>query len=275
MTVTRLAADRFYVLSAAVAQMHDLSLLRNAVRPGEKVTITDITEAYGTLVLAGPKSRDVLAQCTKADISNPGLKWLNGREIEVAGVAARVLRVGYVGELGYELHAPMAGLPAIFDALRGAGKPHGLKLFGTYAMNALRIEKAYRGMGAELTNEVSMIEADMERFVDVSKADFIGKAATLSSKQQGPRLSLVYMSVDAKDADCLGAETVYQGGKPVGITTSGGFGYATGKSLAFAYVDPALTAPGTRFEVDILGERRGARIEAEAVYDPQNVRLRG
>lgn len=275
MTVTRLSPDRFYVLSAAVAQMHDLSLLRNAIRPGERVTITDLTEAYGTLVLAGPRSRDVLSQIAKADVSNAGLKWLNGREMEVAGVTTRVLRVGYVGELGYELHAPMAGLPAIYDALMAAGKPHGLKLFGTYAMNALRIEKAYRGMGAELTNEISMIEADMERFVDFSKAEFIGKAATQSSKQQGPRTRLVYMSVDAEDADCLGAETVYHGGKPVGVTTSGGYGYTTAKSLAFAYVDPSLTAPGTVFEIDILGERRAARIEAAPVYDPENVRLRG
>jgi dimethylglycine dehydrogenase len=195
--------------------------------------------------------------------------------LDIAGIKTRVLRVGYVGELGYELHAPMAGLPAIYDALRAAGKPQGLKLFGTYAMNALRIEKAYRGMGAELTNEISMIEADMERFVDLTKPDFIGKAGTLSSKQQGPRTRLVYMSVDAKDADCLGAETVYQGHRAVGVTTSGGYGYATGKSLAFAYVDPALTAPGTRLEVDILGERRAARIESGPVYDPENVRLRG
>jgi dimethylglycine dehydrogenase len=226
-------------------------------------------------VLAGPRSRDVLAACTKADVSNAGLRWLNGREMEVAGVPARVLRVGYVGELGYELHAPMARLPAIYDALRRAGAPYGLKLFGTYAMNALRIEKAYRGMGAELTNEVSLIEADMERFADLTKPDFTGKAATLSAKQQGPRIKLVYMSVDAEDADCLGAETVYQGGKPVGVTTSGGYGYATGKSLAFAYVDPALTAPGTRFEIEILGERRAAHIEQAPVYDPENLRLRG
>jgi dimethylglycine dehydrogenase len=120
-----------------------------------------------------------------------------------------------------------------------------------------------------------MIEADMERFVDLTKPDFAGKAATLSSKQQGPRTKLVYLSVDATDADCLGAETVYRGGRPVGVTTSGGYGYTTAKSLAFAYVDPALTAPGTAFEIDILGERRPARIEAAPVYDPDNVRLRG
>jgi dimethylglycine dehydrogenase len=99
-------------------------------------------------------------------------------------------------------------------------------------------------------------------------------ALWVSSKQQGPRIRLVYMSVDAEGSDCLGAETVYQGNRPVGVTTSGGYGYATGKSLAFAYVDPALTAPGTRLEIDILGERRGARIEAAPVYDPENVRLK-
>ncbi|MEZ5775497.1 MAG: FAD-dependent oxidoreductase [Hyphomicrobiaceae bacterium] len=274
MTVTRLAPDHFYALSGATAQMHDLSLLENAVRPGEDVTITDITEAYGTLVLAGPRAREVLAKVTEADLSNAGFRWLTGREIEVAGVPTRALRVGYVGELGWELHAPMKDLPKLFDALVAAGKPFDMRLFGTYAMNSMRIEKAYRGMGAELTNEISMIEADMERFVALDKEEFVGRAATLASKQQGARISLVYLSVDAEDADCLGAEPVYQGDRLVGVTTSGGFGFATGKSLAFAYVEPELTAPGTPFEIEIIDRRVTARIEAEPVYDPENKRLR-
>jgi dimethylglycine dehydrogenase len=272
-TVTRLGPEHFYVLSAAVAQHHDLSLMKNAIGANEQVTITDITDEYGTLVLAGPRARDVLSKVTKADLSNAAFRWLTGRRIEVAGIPTRALRVNYVGELGWELHAPMWALPAIFDALLRAGEPHGLKLFGTYAMNSLRMEKAYRGMGSELTNEIGMVEADMERFVDLDK-EFTGKAATLSSKQQGPRISLVYLEVDAKDADCLGNETVYSGGRAVGITTSGGYGYATGKSLAFAYVEPKLTAPGLAFEVDVLGERRRARVLDGPVYDPGNERLR-
>ncbi len=273
-TVTRLGPDHFYVLSAAVAQHHDMSLMTNARKPGEDVTITDITDDFGTLVLAGPRARDVLAQATRADLSNASFRWLTGQQIEVAGVPTRALRVNYVGELGWELHAPMSGLPAIFKALMTAGEAHGIGLFGTYAMNSLRMEKAYRGMGSELTNEVTLIEGDMERFVDLGKDSFIGKAATLSSKQSGPRIKLVYLEVDATDADCLGNETVYQAGRPVGITTSGGYGFATGKSLAFAYVEPKLAAAGTALEVDMFGARHQARILAEPVYDAANARLR-
>ena len=127
------------------------------------------------LVLAGPRARDVLAACTDADLSNAAFRWLTAQEIEVAGVkGVRALRVNYVGELGWELHVPMAAMPAVFDALMEAGKPHGIRLFGTYAMNSLRMEKAYRGWGSELTTEIDMFEGSMDRFIRLDKDDFIG-----------------------------------------------------------------------------------------------------
>ena len=126
----------------------------------------------------GRSARDVLSQCTKTDLSNAAFRWLTGKMATVAGVdGVRLLRVNYVGELGWELHVPMAGMPKVFDALMAAGKPHGIRLFGTYAMNSLRMEKAYRGWGSELTTEIDMIEASMERFLRLDKEDFIGKAA--------------------------------------------------------------------------------------------------
>jgi len=167
----------------------------------------------------------------------------------------------------------MADMPKVFDALMACGKAHGIRLFGTYAMNSLRMEKAYRAWGGELTAEITMIEGDMERFVHWDK-DFIGKAATAASKQQGPRISLVYMEVDASDADCAGNEPVLQNGEVVGLTTGGAFGHAVKKSLAFAYVDPAkadLTAP---FEVEIYAEARPARIIPQPAWDPENARLK-
>ena len=154
------------------------------------------------------------------------------------------------------------------------GAEFDIHLFGVYAMNALRMEKAYRGFAGELTNEITMIEADMERFVGWDKDDFIGKRATLSSKQTGPRISLVYLEVDAVDADCLGGEPVYTDDKLVGVTTSGGYGFAVQKSLAFAYVEPDLAAPGAAFNIDILGTKRQARAIAQPIYDPKNERLR-
>ncbi len=275
-TVTRISAEHFYVLSAAVAQLHDFDQLNWRKTDRERATISDITDDYGVLVLAGPKARDVLRDCTKTDLSNASFRWLTGKLAEVAGVAGvRLLRVNYVGELGWELHVPMVAMPRVYDALMAAGKPHGIALFGTYAMNSLRIEKAYRGWGSELTSEIDMIEASMERFIRFDKEDFIGKAASLSNKQRGPRMKLVYMEVDNTDSDCVGNEPVYHGGNVVGVTTSGGYGHAAGKSLAFAYVDPALAANGAEFDVLVFAERRRARIIPESIWDAENARLRG
>jgi dimethylglycine dehydrogenase len=275
-TVTRLAGDKFYVLSAATAQLYDLDQLRWRLRPGEDVEVTDVTDDYGVLVLAGPRARDVLAQCTKADLGNRTFRWLTAREIEVAGVKGiRALRVNYVGELGWELHAPMREMPKVFDALMTAGASHGIRLFGTYAMNSLRMEKAYRGWGSELTSEIDMFEGSMERFIRLDKPDFIGRAASLSRKQQGERIKLTYMAVEAGDNDCRGNEPVYRNGKLVGITTSGAYGFAVNKSLAFAYVEPSLAKTGGTFEILLLGERKKAQIIAEPAWDETNARLKG
>ena len=274
MTVTRLADGHYYVLAAATAQLHDMDKMRRGLEPDEDVTISDITGDYGCLVLSGPRARDILGACTQAGLGNDDFKWLTGKVISVAGVSGiRALRVSYVGELGWELHCPMADMPVVFDALMAAGEPHGLGLFGTYAMNALRMEKAYRGWGSELTAEVTMIEADMERFVRLDK-DFTGKAGTLASKQNGPRTKLVYLEVDTGNADCSGNEPVYANDEVVGVTTSGGYGFDVEKSLAFAYVPPEHAAPGCKLSVLLFGEHCPARVIAQPAYDPRNERLR-
>ena len=273
-TITRMAEDHFYVLVGATAQHTDFDCITNAVQDGEDLIIEDHTEKVGTLVLAGPKARDVLSAVTSDDVSHENFRWLTGKVISIEGTEIVALRVNYVGELGWELHGPMDKLPAIFDALMAAGEPHGIRLFGSYAMNALRMEKAYRGYGSDITTEITMVEGDMERFVDWDGAEFVGKQATLNSRQQGARIKLVYLEVDAKDADCVGGETVYVGDKPVGVTTTGGYGFAVEKSLAFAYVEPELASDGGVFTIDILGERRAAKIIPQPAYDPKNERLR-
>ena len=273
-TVTRLASDRFYVVSSAAAQLHDFDQLRGRVAPDEQVMVADVTDAYGVLVLAGPRARDVLACCTDADLSNSAFRWLTGKQITVAGVSLRALRVNYVGELGWELHTPMAEMPAVFEALQRAGEPHGLTLFGTYAMNSLRMEKAYHAWGAELTNEVTLIAADMERFVDFGK-DFIGKPGTLRDKQDGPPSKLVYLSVAATDHDCYGNEPVYHGDRIVGLTTGGAYGHAVNQSLAFAYVESVLAQPGAQFEILMMDNRCPATVLPGAAWDPDNTRLKG
>jgi dimethylglycine dehydrogenase len=200
---------------------------------------------------------------------------LTGKETEVAGVrGVRLLRVNYVGELGWELHIPMVRMPVIYRALMSAGRSHGIRLFGTYAMNSLRMEKAYRGWGSELTNEVTLIDAGLERFADMNK-DFIGKAATLESLRQGPRILLTYLQVQTRDGDCLGNEPVYRGDSVVGVTTGGAYGFAVEKSLAFAYLEPKWLRQGAQFEILLRGERRAARVIAQPAWDPTNERLRG
>ena len=273
-TVTRLGQEHFYVLSAAVAQLQDKDQLEWRKVPGEAVEITDITDEFGVLVLAGPRAREVLQLCTTSDLSNAGFLWLTGKVAMVAGVSIRLLRVNYVGELGWELHVPMKEMPQIFDSLLAAGKLYGLKLFGTYAMNSLRMEKSYRGWGSELTSEVDMFEGSMERFFRSDNREFTGKSASLARQQRGPRIKLVCLEVANTDCDCVGNEPVYCGDKIVGVTTSGGYGHAVKKSLAFAYVEPALTDIGTDFDVLMFGERRAAKIIPESTWDPSNSRVK-
>ncbi len=271
---TRLGEGRFYVLSGAAAEDRDLDHLSQQIAAGERVTVANITDDWGVLVLAGPRARDLLATLTEAELSNPSFRWLTGKEIEVAGIALRALRVNYVGELGWELHCPMARLAELYDALWAAGQDFGIANFGVYAVNSLRMEKAYKGWGAELTNEITMVEADLERFVGYDKDDFLGKAATLKVQQAGGTTQLVYIEVAAGDCDVHGGEPVIAGGRVVGVTTSGGYGHATGKSLGFAYVEPGLAAPGSVFEIDLLGAPYAAKVLGEPAYDPKNERLR-
>ena len=136
------------------------------------------------------------------------------------------------------------------------------------------MEKAYRGWGAELTNEITLVEADMERFFAFDKDDFVGKTATQRVKQAGIVTQLVYVEVEPGDCDVHGGEPVIADGKVIGVTTSGAYGHFTGKSLGFAYVEPHLAAPGSTFSIDILGEPRSARVLAEPAWDPRNERLR-
>ena len=275
MTITRIADDHYYALSAASAETRDLDHLTQALHAGEQVSIQNVTDDWGLLVVAGPRARDLLAQCSDADFSNDGFRWFTGQEITVAGITLRALRVNYVGELGWELHAPIAQLKTLYDALWQAGKAYGVANFGLYAVNSLRIEKAYRGWGAELTNEVTLLDADMERFIRFDKKqDFNGRAATLAQRDAGRSIQLVYFTVAATDSDVRGGEPIYHGERCIGVTTSGGYGHRTAQSLGFGYVELASSLPGTAFEVEILGARYPATVLAEPVWDPSNVRQR-
>ena len=274
MTITRLGEDHFYVLSGAGAEEKDWDMMTQGKLADEDVSLKNITDDYGMLVLSGPKSRDVLSQLTASPLDNEHFKWLTGQEITAAGVTVRALRVSYVGELGWELHCPMGDLETVYDAIWEAGHAHGIANFGAYALNSMRMEKAYRGLGAELTNEITLVESDMERFLALDKGDFTGRDANAARRQNDVDIKLAYVEVDATDNDVVGGEPVFIGDECKGVTTSGGYGHATGKSLAFVYVPPAFTEPGSEMEIGLLGERRKAVVLAEPAYDPSSSRMR-
>jgi dimethylglycine dehydrogenase len=272
MTVSRLADDRFYALSAAAAELRDLDFLRQSAKPGEAVSIENVTENRGVLVLSGPRSRELLQPLTDADLGNEAFPWLRAREIHIAGVPVRALRVSYVGELGWELHSPIDSLPCLYDAIWEAGRKFEIANYGLYAVNTLRMEKAYKAWSSELTNELNMLEADMPRFIRFDKPDFTGKAATLA---QPPRpFKIVYAEVAAADTDARGGEPVLIEDRCIGVVTSGAYGHRVKRSLVFACVPPEFAAPGAGFDLLIQGERRAATVLAGAAFDPDNLRMR-
>lgn len=271
MTVTRLADDHFYCLSAAAAEQRDWDFLIQSKLPHEDVAFRNVTMDLGVLVLNGPRSRDVLAKLTDADLSNDGFRWLSGQEIIVAGNKMRALRVSYAGELGWELHPAMDKLSALYDAVWEAGQEYGIVNYGLYAANAMRMEKGYKAWGSELTNELTMIEADMPRFINFKKEDFVGKQATIDAPD---RFRIVYGAVDASNVDVRGAEPCLIGDDCIGLTTSGGYGHRVGKSLFFACVPLEHATPGSTFDIYLQGERRSARVLEHPAYDPDNAKMK-
>jgi dimethylglycine dehydrogenase len=215
-----------------------------------------------------------MMKVTEEKLDNDSFPWLTGKEISIAGCSTRALRINYVGELGWELHPPIEHLETIYDALWEAGVEFGIADFGLYAVDSLRMEKAYRHWGGELTNEVTMIDADMERFLKLDKDDFIGKKATLLQMEAERIFQLVYFEVEATDSDVHGGEPIFLGDQCIGITTSGGYGHFTQKSLGFGYVDPVNSIPGTALDIDLLGERCRATVLKDPIYDPANERLK-
>lgn len=270
-TFVRLAEDRFYLVYAAAKEAALLDWLEGQRRDGEGVTFDNVSESRGVLMLAGPSSRDILERITEAPLDNASFRWLSGRSITAAGVDdVRALRVTYTGELGWELHVPMAGLGAVYEALAAVGEPLGMVHVGSATLNAVRMEKAYKS-GHEITSEVTLAEADLTRF---SRQDgFQGAALSLAPARKW-RLALLRLDEPADDADPLGSESVWLGARCVGSIASGGYGYAVGAYLAWAYVSPDLTVPGTELDVMILGARRRAVVEPGAVWDADNRRPR-
>lgn len=275
-SVTRFGPEHFYCVSAAAAELHDRDLLGEAAE-GLDAAVGNITTDHGCFVLAGPRARDVLATLTDADLGNAAFPWLTAREITVAGVPLRALRVNFVGELGWELHHRIENQLVLYDALTEAGAAHGLRPFGLRAMDSLRLEKAYRGWRVDLITERSPLEAGMNRFLRLDdNRGFRGREAVVAQARDGVPARLVLLDVEAGDADAIAGEPVTAIGSdtPVGVVTSGGYAHTAGKSLALAYVDGPHAVEGATLAVEILGEVRSAGVTFRAVHDPDNARLR-
>ncbi len=257
------------LVTAAVAQWHDAEWIRKSMPNG--LTLTDHTHERECLLVTGPEARNILAPLTEGHDLSKG--WLTySTDGTVAGKPCTLVRVSFAGELGWEIHCLMDDAPAIWDAVTGAGA----RPFGMYALNALRLEKGYRAWKGDLSTDYSLLEGGLDRFVKLDKpVDFPGKAALLNEKQQGVAKRFVTMTVDAGEADAPYMSTVWQNGTVVGETTSGGWGYRVGKSIALGMVRADLAVPGTRLEIDIYGERRAAEVQPDQpLWDPQNERLR-
>jgi dimethylglycine dehydrogenase len=229
----------------------------------------------GVLVLAGPRSRDVLAKLTRADLSNEAFPWLTGQRISIGAAPVEALRVNFIGELGWEIHHPIEMQNYIFDKLMAAGAEFDIKPFGIKAMTLMALEKSYKLIPRELSVEYNAFESGLDRFISLKKPGFHGRDALLAWKDKGLANQLVTMEVfGVTDADARGSEPIHQGETLVGRVTSGGYGWRVGKSLALAMVRPDLAAPGTELEITILGQRHKAVIIPDSPFDPDNNALR-
>ena len=280
-TIVRKAAQSFYLVSAGAWTEYDSDYLRKSAEDfmaagGGYVDIHDVTTQWGVFAIAGPKSRDVLAEIVKdADpasvLSNKRFPWLSYRQIELGMCPVDAIRVAYTGELGWELHHPIEMQTYLWDQLMAAGAKHGMKLVGARAQNWLRLEKSYRAFGTELGRDATPLEADLPRFVDMSK-DFRGKQAM---EALGVRSKCVTLLIDGPDdADPWGREALFDGDTKVGRLTSGGYSVHFGKSIGMGYVSPDLAKPGTKLKVQMFNRLWDCEIVEDSPYDPQNAVIR-
>lgn len=267
MSIMRHAEDHMTLITAASAQWHDFEWLQKHLAAG--VTLTDHTLDYGTLIVTGPKSRDLFAAMgTDADLSAP---WLSHQTATVAGRPCALARVSFAGELGWEIHAKNEHISALYEAVISAGASP----FGMWALNALRVEKGYRAWKGDLSTDYTVLQGGLERFIHWDKDDFRGKAALMAEKQRGVTKTFATLIIECDEFEAPYMSTVWSGDTVVGETTSAAWGYRVNAHVALAMITPEQAAEGTALEVEIYGKRYAATVQADApLWDPQNERLR-
>ena len=274
-TVTRLAEELFLIVTGTAFGNHDLGWIRAHLPADGSVRVRDITSSRACLGIWGPRARDILAPLTRDDLSNEAFPYLTAREITLAHVPVLALRVTYVGELGWELYPPSEYGRGLWQTLWEAGRAQGMLAGGYRAIDALRLEKGYRAWSSDITPEETPYEAGLGFAVRLDKGtDFIGREALLAQKAAGPRRRLACLVLDDPRSVTLGNEPVRIDGAIVGRVTSGGYGHAVGKSIAYAYLPPERAVPGTRGEIDVFGAWVGAEVVREPLWDPAGERIR-
>jgi 4-methylaminobutanoate oxidase (formaldehyde-forming) len=274
LTVARLADDRFYIVTGTGFRTHDLAWIREHVPAGLDAIATDVTEQFGTVVLMGPRARDVLGTVTDADISNAGFPFGHVRLLPIAGHEVRALRVTYVGELGWELHVPLAATGDVYDALIEAGAPHGLRPVGYRALESLRLEKGYRAWGSDITPNDTPFEAGLGWAVKLkSGTPFLGRDALLALHDTPLRKRLATFTTEREDIVLLGRETILRDDEFAGYLTSGGYGYTVGKPIGMGYVRHPEPEAG-RYELVVANERVAAQVHFQPLYDPHNTKVK-
>lgn len=270
MSVARMEADKFLLITAATAQSHDKEWLQKHLAPG--LTLFDATELWSCQILTGPKSREVLAACSDADLTKG---WLSFQTATIAGRQIWLFRVSFAGELGWEIHSQVADTAAVWDAVLAAGAPLGLKPFGMFALNSLRIEKGYRAWKGDLSTDYTVLQGGLERFVDWAKPAFRGKAALEAEKQRGVTKRFCTLVIEAGDQDPPYMSTIWQGGKVVGELTSGYYGHRVGAVIGLGMLRADLNVPGEKVEVEIFGQLYPAVVQADQpLWDAKNERIR-
>ncbi|HLH63479.1 MAG TPA: FAD-dependent oxidoreductase [Ktedonobacteraceae bacterium] len=276
LTVTRLAPDRFQIITGTAFGNHDLAWMRSQMPTDGSVYVNDITSSRCCIGVWGPRARELMRQVSEDDFSNAGFPYLTARQVAIGDIAALALRVTYVGELGWEIYAPMEYGLRLWDTLWEAGQPLGLVAAGYHAIESLRLEKGYRYWSTDIHSEYNPYEAGLGFAVKLAKGDFLGKAALERIKAQGITRKLCCLVLDDPRAVALGGEPFLEVDRErvLGRVTSAGYGYTVRQSIAYGYLPVEYTAPGTRVAVQLFGVRYGATVMKEPLYDPKNVKIK-
>tara|TARA_B110000263_G_scaffold177333_1_gene155058 strand:+ start:7420 stop:9864 length:2445 start_codon:yes stop_codon:yes gene_type:complete len=278
LTVARLSPTDYYLVSGTAMATHDIDHIARHIRPAENVSVVDITSGYGVLGLMGPQSRTLLQRLAESDLGRDVFPFGTMQEVMIAGAPVRVLRISFVGELGYELHVPTEYLLTVFDTLHDAGVEHGLVNAGYRAIDSLRLEKQFCAWGSEIGPDHSLLEAGLGFAVDQNKADFVGRDAVYAQRS-APLKKILATFIITGDQPLLGGETIYRDGEVVGWITSGGFAHSFVCPVGLGYVrreqgvDTDYLASGC-YELDVAGTRFPAEISLRALYDPTGARMR-